>query len=416
MKISKRNVDNLRSNGERYFVWDDDLSGFGVQVGINGSKTFICRYRNRGTRRQIKLGRYGALTPEEARLAAKKVLGSVALGTDPALDREADRRALRLCELVDVYLKLHGPKLKPRTFKDYRRSMDRHVLPRLGKLLAEDITTRDISKIHVGMAESPYQANRVLSCLSSLFNWGIINGYLSEGSNPARRVKRFREKGRQRYLSSEEITHLGQALIKAETTGIPWTISADSETAKHVPKSNQVFVYPKHVTNAIRLLLLTGCRLREILDLKWKEVDLERGLLFLSDSKTGQKTVILNRSAIAILDDMERAGTYVIPGNDPDHPRHDLKKPWDQIRAVARIEDVRLHDLRHTHASIGAAAGFGLPIVGRLLGHTSAATTQRYAHIADDPARRASDAIGSILQSALLAEEGPRSPKGFSKI
>ncbi len=409
MRISKRSVDSLVPNGQRYFVWDDDLSGFGVQVGANGSKTFICRYRNRGTRRQIKLGRIGTLTPDEARTAAKKVLGSVALGGDPASDRDADRRAIRLDELIDVYFEMHGAKLKPKSSRGYRRSLELHILPKLGKLPAETITTRDLNKIHIGMATRPYQANRVLSHLGSIFNWGITSGYLPQGRNPARGIKRFREKGRQRYLSSKELTRLGQALTMAETTGIPWTIDAASETSKHVPKTNQYFVYPRHVTNAIRLLLLTGCRLREILDLKWKEVDLERGLLFLPESKTGQKTVILNRSAIAILDSMERNGTYVIPGNDPYQPRHDLKKPWDQIRAIARIEDVRLHDLRHTHASIGASAGFGLPIVGRLLGHTSAATTQRYAHIADDPARRASDAIGSILQNALLAQEATKS-------
>jgi integrase len=171
---------------------------------------------------------------------------------------------------------------------------------------------------------------------------------------------------------------------------------------KHLADPSKQWVrYSPQVIAAICLLLLTGCRLREILNLRWSEVDLERGLLLLRDSKTGRKTVILNRAAISVLDSLDRAGACVIPGDDLDRPRHDLKRPWDHIRAAAQLNDVRLHDLRHTHASIGAGAGFGLPVVGRLLGHASAATTQRYAHIADDPARRASEAIGAHLAEAL---------------
>lgn len=190
---------------------------------------------------------------------------------------------------------------------------------------------------------------------------------------------------------------MGSVLVLAETDGLPWNIKATGDRRKHVAKDNQSIIYPSHVTNAIRLLLMTGCRLREILHLRWKEVDIGRGLLFLPDSKTGRKTVILNRCAIAILESMGRTDRYVIPGDIPSQPRHDLKRPWTHIRAAADLEDVRLHDLRHTHASIGAMAGFGLPIVGKLLGHASSMTTQRYAHIADDPARRASDAIGLTL-------------------
>ena len=193
-----------------------------------------------------------------------------------------------------------------------------------------------------------------------------------------------------------------ERLTQAETEGLPWTIRATGETAKHLAdQSRQRIIYPPHVIAAIRLLLLTGCRLREVLNLRWSEVDLDRGLLLLLDSKTGRKIVILNRAAISVLTTLDKVGTCVIPGEDLVRPRHDLKRPWDHIRAAAGLDDVRLHDLRHTHASIGAGAGFSLPIIGRLLGHASAATTQRYAHIADDPARRASEAIGAYLVEAL---------------
>jgi len=212
---------------------------------------------------------------------------------------------------------------------------------------------------------------------------------------------RFRENGRQRYLSEIELAALGKALRKAETTGLPWKLNNRGKNSKHIPRNRSPVVYPKHVTNAIRLLLFTGCRRGEILNLRWNEVDLNRGLLFLSDSKTGQKTVVSNCSAIAILGDMDRLDEFVVPGNILGNARHDLKRPWEHIRMEAKLHDVRLHDLRHTHASIGAAAGFGLPIIGKLLGHASPQNTQRYAHIADDPARRASNEIGSILLGAL---------------
>jgi len=401
MKISKRSVDALAPKGERYFVWDEALSGFGIRVGAKGRKTYICRYRNGNIRRQVKLGNAGTLTAEEARDAAKKVLASVTLGEDPAAERDAKRQAVTLTELVELFVIGHGPKLKPASLAGYQSGLNKHVLPVLGRRAAEAIATKDLNKIHIGLVEHPFHANRVMAYLGSVFSWGADNGYVPEGFNPTRAVKRFKEQGRQRYLNDEELARLGSALVLAETEGLPWTIKATGDRLKHVAKDNQAIVYPSYVTNAIRLLLLTGCRLREILRLQWKEVDLGRGLLFLPDSKTGRKTVILNRSAIAILEAMDRTDRYVIPGDIPDQPRHDLKRPWTHIRAAAKLEDVRLHDLRHTHASIGAMAGFGLPIVGKLLGHASSMTTQRYAHIADDPARRASDAIGSTLEKMM---------------
>lgn len=191
---------------------------------------------------------------------------------------------------------------------------------------------------------------------------------------------------------------------KAETKGLEWTIKADGHNAKHFPEpEKQKSVYPTHVTGAIRLLLLTGCRLREILDLRWSDVDFERSLLNLPDSKTGRKVVFLNAAAVDILKELPRIGSCVILGDHPDRPRHDLKKPWEHIRKAAGIEGVRLHDLRHTHASIGAGSGLGLPIVGKLLGHRSPATTQRYAHLADDPLRRATEMIGENLTRSLNA-------------
>ncbi len=158
----------------------------------------------------------------------------------------------------------------------------------------------------------------------------------------------------------------------------------------------------------MRLLLFTGCRTREILSLEWSHVDLERGFLFLPDSKTGRKPVVLNAPALAILSELPRVSNYVIAGDEPDKPRHDLKKPWRLIVRRAGLAGLRIHDLRHTHASFGVAAGFGLPIIGEILGHTQPSTTQRYAHLDNNPVRRASKRIGTVIAAALDGNQRPR--------
>ena len=189
---------------------------------------------------------------------------------------------------------------------------------------------------------------------------------------------------------------------EAETVGLPWDLDTDKPNAKHAPRiENRRTVFAPSAVAAVRLLLLTGCRLREILHLQWSHVDFERGMLFLPDSKTGRKPVVLNAPSIAILAALPRCGLYVVPGNDPSRPRHDLQRIWSALTRRAQLKGVRLHDLRHTFASVGAADGLGLPIVGKLLGHAQAATTARYAHLDNDPVRRASERISSAIQSAL---------------
>jgi integrase len=202
------------------------------------------------------------------------------------------------------------------------------------------------------------------------------------------------------------LERLGNAIREAETTGVPWTLDESKPTAKHVPKARRFTRIAPTGAAALRLLLFTGCRLREILHLRWDNVDVERGCLFLSDSKSGRKTVILNAPALAVLSSLDRVGPYVVPGDDPEKPRHDLKRPWDAVTGRAGLVGLRLHDLRHTYASFGAGGGFGLPIIGKLLGHTQASTTQRYAHLDADPLRRASDVIGNRIAAALDGKRG----------
>lgn len=401
MKLTKRSVETIEVGIARFFIWDDELKGFGLRVEASGRKTFVCRYRADGVRRQYTIGRFGIVTVDQARQEARRILGSVSLGDDPGATREAKRHAVRFRDLVEAYLEGHGPRLKPGTYKDYESALRNHATPALGKLAADAITPADINRLHIKLADRPYRANRVVAYVGSVFSWGARNGLVPKGFNPTSEIHLFKEPGRERYLTTEELERLGQVLDLAETDGLPWEIKATAVTAKHVPKTQQRIVYPVHVTAAIRLLLLTGCRLREILNARWQDVDLERGFLWLPDSKVGRRPVLLSSVAVAILADLPRQASYIVPGNSADKPRHDLKKPWTHIRHHAGLDDVRLHDLRHTHASIGAGAGLGLPVVGKLLGHKSSQTTERYAHLADDPLRRGAEIVGEQLNRAL---------------
>jgi integrase len=202
------------------------------------------------------------------------------------------------------------------------------------------------------------------------------------------------------------LSRLGDAVRKAETVGLPYKIDNTRPTAKHAAKKiNRRTKIGPHAAAAVRLLIFTGARLREILHLKWDHVDLERGMLFLADSKTGKKAIVLNAPALDILAKLPRVGAYVIAGqsagSDDDKPRADLNRPWRAIVKRANLNGLRIHDLRHTHASVGAGLGLGLPIIGKLLGHTQASTTARYAHLDADPLRRASEHIGSRLAAAM---------------
>ena len=327
------------------------------------------------------------------------------MGGDPSASKRAQRSVLLFRDLVAFFLAGHGPKLKAGSRKDYESALLGHAIPAIGNLAVSAIAAPDLNRLHLKLADRPYRANRILAYIGSVFSWAQRNGLVERGFNPAPDVQRFREPSRERYLTSDEIGRLGEVLRQAETSGLPWEIKAVGTSVKHVAKTNRVEVYPPHITGAVRLLLLTGCRLREILNLRWQDVDINRGFLWLPDSKTGKRPVLLSAAAIEVLTTVPRIGTYVVPGAGLDMPRHDLKKPWSHIRRVADLEDVRLHDLRHTHASIGACAGLGLPIVGGLLGHKSPQTTQRYAHLADDPLRRAAERIGDELNRALRHSE-----------
>jgi integrase len=428
-KLTKRNVDQIAAATNRFIVWDTELAGF-VRIAPTGVKTFILRYRAGGGGRTapqhlIAIGRYGVLTPDQARKKAKAILGSVARGDDPAGGQMAARKQMTVAELCDRYLKegvltptRNGTVKKKSTVNDDRGRIECHIKPLLGHRRVSSITSADIDRFLVDVASGKTRtdvtkmrqrnpvrggkgvATRATATLGAIFTFARRQKMRPD--NPVHGVPKFAINRTERFLTTDELEKLGAAIREAETTGIPWEVDLGAPKAKHVPGQESRFTkISPYAAAAVRLLLFTGCRLREILHLKWENVDIERGLLFLADSKAGKKTVVLNAPAMAVLASLDPYGPYVVPGDDPEKPRADLKRPWWAISNRAGLEGVRLHDLHHTYASFGAGSGLGLPIIGKLLGHSQAATTARYAHLDNDPVRRAAETIGSRIAAAM---------------
>jgi integrase len=386
------------------FYFDDELAGFGLYRTTGNTGTYFAEFRPvaGGAKKRLKLGRVGTLKANAAREAARKAIANAALGTDLAKSRSDERASLTVGELLNLYIARTRDKRKAATADGYELIVKVNLVPHIGTAKAIAVTRQDVQRMHskVGSARGRYAANRAVALLKAAYAWGNKQGYVSDGINPASGVDRYKEKSRERYLTSAEMKAIGEAMIEAETVGLP----VNAGDAKHSPKGQRVPLSP-HATAAIRLLMLTGCRLREILHLRWSEVDLERGVLRLPDSKTGKKVVFLPSAAVEILTNLPRIGAFVIAGESAgtkrEKPRADLKRPWRAICKRAGVAGVRIHDLRHTFASVGVGGGLGLPAIGSLLGHTNAATTKRYAHLADEAARRAVDAIGGEIAGAL---------------
>ena len=357
LRITKRTVDALKSRCNEFTVWDNAVTGFGVRIRPTGAKSYVVVYRAGAGRgapvRRYTIAAISKITPERARTRAKIILGAVAHGHDPA-----NQKMPTVAELADSFMSDHvTAKRKGRTVEFYRDILDRIVKPAVGTSKADKLTRAQVGRLHSSLADTPFQANRVLAVIGSMYAFAARASIVPDGTNPARGIDKFKENRRERFLTGEELERLGSAIREGETTGIPWAVDESKLNAKHVPKAKRSTKIAQSAAAALRLLLFTGCRLREILHLRWEHIDVERGCLFLPDSKSGRKTVILNAPALAVLNGLERIGPYVVPGVDPEQPRHDLKRPWDAVTKRAGVTGVRLHDLRHTYASFGAGGG-----------------------------------------------------------
>ncbi len=365
INLIRREIDALTPpSGAAVTYYDAKLRGFGLRYQPSGAASWIVEYRagagGRGVaKRRVVIGHPDTLSPDAARKAAKEMLARIELGADPATERRNDRRAGTVEQLVRTYLDEEiKPKRKPRMLELYEGYLRNHIAPRsedgerfehgaIGAKKAINVARADVARLHRQIGEEqPATANRVVKLIAAAFTWAAKHGLTKEDHpNPARHVALYSENSRERFLTIEEFARIGETLRLAETSGLPWEPNP-AKKIKHAPKpENRVVKLDQWTVAAVRLLIFTGCRLREILHLRWREVDLERGLLMLSDSKTGAKAVVLSAPALDILKKLPRLGDYVIASTDPKKPRADLQKPWAQITKHAKLDGLRIHDL-----------------------------------------------------------------------
>jgi len=393
-RLSKRSVDAVQvpAKGE-VFVWDSELRGFGVRVKAGGLKTYLIQYRSAdGRSRRHALGRHGVLTAEQARALALQKLAAVAQGSDPASERKAARAAMTVADLCDLYVEERLATRKASSVASARADIENHIKPLLGRERAAAITAEDVDRLLLAVAAGKTAkqaktrkrgvsrvrggkgaANAAITTLSAALNFGIRRGVRLD--NPALGVRKFPEKKLERFLSPAELARLGEALAAAQALGV-----------------ESLFAIA-----AIRLLILTGARKNEILTLQRAWVDTHNRCLRLPDSKTGAKVVHVGAAAMEVIAAIPavKGNPYLLPGFKGQGHLVDLQAAWERIRDAAGIPDVRLHDLRHAFASLGARGGDSLLVIGALLGHRSAKTTHRYTHLADDPLKDAADRISA---------------------
>jgi len=382
-KLTKRHVDAAEIQDADYFIWDDDLAGFGLRVLPSGRKGYMVQYRVGRRSRRVSLGSSTVLTCEQARTRAIAILSAARNGVDAAAKRDADRQAITVKQLADRFDEEHvSVRVKESTAKGYRRLLKLTILPALGRHRVTEVTRADVAKLHHDQRHIPYEANRCLEVISKMFSLAEMWGLRPDGSNPRKHIKKYAEEKRERFLSPAELKRVGEVLREME--------SEDIELPSAIA--------------AIRLLILTGCRLSEIMTLKWEHVDVAAKALRLPDSKTGAKVVYLGQAAFESLVKIERVekNPWVIVGMKPGARLTDLQPFWQRVRARAGLKDARIHDLRHTFASTAVASGQGLPMIGKLLGHTQIQTTARYAHLAPDPVKVAANSVSSQLAEMMV--------------
>jgi len=379
-KLTKRYIDSLTPPVAEAILWDDDLSGFGVRLYPSGRKVYVVQYKLHGRTRRKTLGKHGVVTAEQARKEAKLVQADVARGADPSADRKARLRSPTIAELGQRFLKEHvALHCKPTTHYDYSNLLKNVVVPILGGIKTSEITFADIQSFHLKRKGTPYQADRGVMMLSKMLNVAEDWGLRPMNTNPTKRIKRYPEEEKKRYLDEQEQERLGNVLA---------TMLREGEISKYV-------------FAAFYLLLLTGCRLGEIQKLKWDYVT--RTHLELPESKTGRRRIPLPRAARDLLDTLDRrdGNPFVILGDHGTGHYHDLQKPWRKIRTRAGLGDVRVHDLRHTYASVAVMNGIDPFMLKEILGHKNLSTTLRYAHLSDDAVQKAAGQIANRLAATL---------------
>src|SRR5262245_27316749 len=398
-RLTQAYVEALESDGRDRFVFDARQSGFAIRVTPSGAKIFTAQGYVLGRKRRVTVGYHPQVSVAHARELALQALADMQRGNDPIVERKtrasaAKASAMTITQLADKWLADYvRPKLKPHTIRDYQQLLGQHILPALGQLSVAHISRDDVVRLHVAMAKIPRRANYAIATIRALLNFAIDLGLRPPGSNPARGIKSYREYKRERFLSEAEIAKAADAITAAEQKGT---------------------VGP-HGAAGLRLCLFTGARSGEITAIEWSHIDWQRKLIRLPDSKTNEpRTIHLSEPALEVLRGIQRIGRYVIAGRLPDEPYQNIRRAWIFARELVGLDDVRLHDLRHSYASLAASKGISLQTIGKLLGHRDPQTTARYAHLAADAVAAVNDELGAALSAAIA--KGSPSPAKVVKL
>ena len=384
IRISGRTLKGLRVATDTVF-WDSELKGFGVRVYPSGSRMYIVQTRARGKTTRVTLGRHGVLTPGEARRRAALIVARVKAGEYEVPLPTARRKdpGPTVADLAERYRAEHlEVRCKPATIESARTAIQKHILPTLGTVPLMELERRKVMALHGSLSGTPAMANFVVGVVSRMFTMAEAWGMVPDDANPCREIVRYRVRSRERFLTDGEFRRLG-----AELTG---AVAEGKVTA--------------YAAGAIRLLMLTGCRSSEILKLKWNDVDLPGREFRLRDSKTGPRSIPLSAAAVKVLADLPRMpdNPWVIAGRIKGMHLKSLSYPWGVVRARAGLNDVRIHDLRHSFASRALALGESLPMIGKLLGHKKTQTTARYAHLARESLKEAAARIAASIGADVL--------------
>jgi integrase len=388
-KLTKRSVEGIAPLDRDIVVWDDHLPGFGLRVKASGVRSYLVQYRNAmGQSKRMTLGRHGVLTADQARKRAQQVLAMARQGQDPVSEKAQARAAPLMSDLCDRYLADHVVLFnKPSTAKECRRIVETRIRPAMGHLKAAAVTRDEVMKLHRLMERTPRRANLTLAALSKMFNLAELWNMRPDGSNPCRHVKRYPEVQRERFLSEEELARFGTAIKEAE------------QTASELPGA----------IAAIRLLALTGCRIGEILTLRWEYVDFSNGAFRLPDAKAGARTHPVGAPALALLKALSReeGGPWVVHGKDPSQPlpASMVRRAWAHLCAKAGITEARIHDLRHTFGTYAGQTGANAFMVRDMLGQKTLAMAGRYVNRDISPLRAYSDSVGKRIAGAMAGNE-----------
>ena len=384
LTISKQCVDGLSVEGKEAVFWDRELPGFGVRVYPSGTKIYVAQSRGPNSIRRVSLGRHGEITADEARKQAAAAIARIKQGEDPSA--RPLKRAPTVADLVERYMEGHVKvHCNAHTQGIYAGSLRNHILPAFGTMAVTSVGRAEVAAFHYRLRETPRAANRALMVLSKIFSLAEAWGQAPPGGNPCRFVLRYKEGRRERFLTEDEYRRVGQALRELEAEG-PLQARAAA---------------------ALRLIMLTGCRVGEVLTLKWSDIDRKSGEFRLRDAKTGARMVPLTPTALQVLAGIVRVrrSPWVFAGKRRDRHLSDLRPYWHRVRERADVEDVRIHDLRHSFASRALALGLALPMIGRLLGHTDIGSTARYAHLSREAEKIAVARVGDSIEADVLRAE-----------